>query len=60
MLLLYVVGSIAFGHRGQFGVLRYCAPFSTPATLTDYVIVKVIFEFVSNLARERIPLGGQG
>jgi hypothetical protein len=35
-------------------------PFDTPAAHTYSVIIEVIFEFVSNLAREQIPLGGQG
>ena len=32
----------------------------TPAALTDSVMVKVIFELVSNFAREQIPHRGQG
>jgi hypothetical protein len=38
----------------------YRAAFGTPAALGNSVIIKVIFELVSNLARERIPLGGWG
>ena len=38
---------------------RYGAPFDTLAALADAVMIEVIFEFVSNLAEERLPRGAR-
>ena len=43
--------------RHPFRVLLYRAPFATFAALTDSVIDKVIFEFVSSLARGGLEIG---